>query len=190
MQFSVPIIATQAGIIVGSTVFTIVTKTGQATTFVLKHGTNLAALAVGAGIEAWGDPLTALVTRQTIAHAGEAWITPAAETTSRSAALAAAAVSGVATTLIMTIAIVGGKAIIQKIKERGPAPQEIPKYMTYELVETDEDFLEIIAPCESLALTQDESESGPRNADSCGELELPLRSSHHSEHAGLAPLQQ
>lgn len=190
MQFSVPIIATQAGVIVGSTVFTIVTKTGQATTFVLKHGTSLAGLAVGAGIEAFGNPISAMVAREAFAHAGEAWITPAAETTSRSAAIAAGAVSGVATTLLLTIAIVGGKAIIRKIKESGQKPPVIPTYTEYELKETDEDFLEIITPCELPALTQGESENDQRSLESSDGLELPLLTHRHSEQTDLAPEKQ
>lgn len=188
MEFSVPVIASQAGIIVGSTVFTIVSKTGAATTYVLKHGTSLAGLAVGAGIEAFGNPVSAMIAREAFAHAGEAWVGPAGQTTSRSAAIAAGAVSGVATTLLLTIAIVGGKAIIKKIKESGQRPPVIPTYTEYELKETDEDFLEIVTPpCELPALTQGESGSDQRIAGLTDGLELPLLERRHSAQTDPVP---
>jgi hypothetical protein len=177
MEASIPVFATQAGVLVGNTVFTVVSKTGQATTFMLKHGTSLAALAVGVGVDACISPEAGLIARTAITQAGEAWITPAAESTSRSAAFAAGTVSGVATIILLTVAIVGGKAIIRKIQEKkAQTQQELPPYVEYTLRETEENFVEITAESGLLATVPVSSATNQTHAETDAGLELPLRS--------------
>ena len=57
MELKIPVLASQAGIVVGGVVFTLVSKTGQASTYVIEQGTSLTALALGATMELVAGPV-------------------------------------------------------------------------------------------------------------------------------------
>ena len=117
MDVKIPVLATQAGVVVGGVVFTLVSKTGQASTYVLEQGTSLTALALGATMELVAGPAAGVVTHKIVASAGESYVVPAAKASANTTALVAGAAAGVATTLIVSASMYGSKFIVKKIQE-------------------------------------------------------------------------
>jgi hypothetical protein len=114
MELKIPVLASQAGIVVGGVVFTLVSKTGQASTYVIEQGTSLTALALGATMELVAGPVAGVVTHKIVANAGESYVVPAAKASANTTAIVAGAVAGMATTLIMSASIYGSKFIVKK----------------------------------------------------------------------------
>jgi hypothetical protein len=149
MELKIPVLASQAGIVVGGVVFTLVSKTGQASTYVIEQGTSLTALALGATMELVAGPVAGVVTHKIVANAGESYVVPAAKASANTTAIVAGAVAGMATTLIMSASIYGSKFIVKKIQEHHekskPKVQVEDPLASYELKEEGE-FMTLLLP--------------------------------------------
>ena len=143
MKITIPATATQGGILVASIVFTIVSKTGQASTFLLEKGTDLAALALGASVELIAGPVAGTVSQKMAEAATANYLVPAARTGTFATAAVASAVAGAATTLLLAVSIEGGKYVVRKIGERS-AKADRGTEIAYEIQEGTEDFLIVL----------------------------------------------
>lgn len=145
MELYIPAIATQLGLFVGCTVYTVISKTGQVTAYASGEGAKLAGLAIGSGVELVAGPTIGAATQHLITHAGEVWIKPTVQTGSATTAAIAGAVAGVTTSLTISALVASGKYIVKTAKKIKTAAfnQNEMEIELYELQEVD-DFTDIV----------------------------------------------
>jgi hypothetical protein len=143
MKVIIPNSAIQAGMIVGSVVFVVVSELGDVVGLFVRKGAGVAGAAAGGLATVLAGPVAGVVTQETIRGATDGYFVPVMRTGGRVGALGTAAAAGLAAGLVVTLAHHGGQFIIRQIWGDGNKCPPEPFEFT---AEDDADFSVICLP--------------------------------------------
>ncbi len=136
MKLLIPTAACQAGVVVGGFVYLVISTGGEVTGMFVSKVALGASLISGGVVGLLGGPIAGSITAATVKELADGYFVPAVRTGSRLTGLGIAAGAGLAAVAVVSLVLVGGQWIIERIS--GAGKQEVTP-IDYLLL-TDGDF--------------------------------------------------